>query len=214
LNIPRFSKVAVGATLALAALLLQPAGIPAGAQDRREHPSAPVRQGRALVSRFRCNGCHGDNLGGRPGFAPNLHRDGILRRYTERTFVRLLLTGITDHGGRVRPPMPVYGRAARRGDRPPGGMYPGGRPGGPPNGPPPGGGPPGGGPPPDEAPPGGGPPGGGPPGGGPPPDEVPPGGGPPGGPPPGERRPGERRRPQTMNRDQAAAIYAYLRTLR
>ncbi|MBV9852681.1 MAG: c-type cytochrome [Armatimonadetes bacterium] len=149
----KIPRVAAGATACLAATLFYGAHGPLAAKATArttKTAAGSVSQGKALVSQFRCNGCHNANLQGRPGFSPNIHRTGALHDYTQAQFVTLLLTGKKNDGGHVRPPMPVYGAGHQQmppppmgGDHrpPPGGMPP--PPGGmPPRGgmrPPPGG---------------------------------------------------------------------------
>ena len=130
-----FAKVAAGATAALTVALLYSAHGTASAKTGKVTTMASVSQGKMLVSQYRCNGCHGANLAGRPAFSPSLHANASLKPYTSATFTRLLLTGVTDDGGHVRPPMPVYGAGMMHmghGGPPPGGMGHG--PGGPPPG--------------------------------------------------------------------------------
>ena len=170
-----FAKVAAGATTVLTVTLLYSAHGIAAAKTGKTTTMAMVTQGKTLISQYRCNGCHAADLGGRPHFSPSLHQSGSLKPYTSATFTRLLLTGVTDDGGHVRPPMPVYGAGMMHmghGGPPPGGMGHGG-----PGGPPPGG--------------------------------MHPGGMGHGGPPPGGMH-----MPPPMTKGQAAAIYAYLHTLK
>jgi hypothetical protein len=126
-----FAKVAAGATAALTVALLYSAHGTASAKTGKVTSMASVSQGKMLVSQYRCNGCHGANLAGRPRFSPSLHANASLKHYTSATFTRLLLTGVTDDGGHVRPPMPVYGAGMMHmghgpGGPPPGGMHHGG----------------------------------------------------------------------------------------
>lgn len=67
-----------------------------------------VAHGKALVAGNGCANCHGANLAGRKGFAPSLHASGVLKEYTPSTFARVMNTGVTNDGGHVRKPMPVY----------------------------------------------------------------------------------------------------------
>jgi mono/diheme cytochrome c family protein len=79
------------------------------------HPAAAaqangsqVAQGKTFVTHYRCNTCHGADLAGKKGFSPSLHASGVLREYNPTTWKRVLDTGITNDGGKVHPPMPVY----------------------------------------------------------------------------------------------------------
>ena len=70
--------------------------------------AAAISHGKALVAQNRCNGCHGPDLAGRPGGAPSLHSDGVLKEYNQKTWERVLNTGLDNDGKPVRKPMPVY----------------------------------------------------------------------------------------------------------
>ncbi len=64
--------------------------------------------GKQLVQQKGCNTCHGADLQGKPHFAPGLRARGPMRHYNTQTFARLMASGITDDGGKVKKPMPVY----------------------------------------------------------------------------------------------------------
>ena len=66
------------------------------------------------MGQYRCSGCHGPDLAGRPGFSPSLHQSGSLKEYKQASFVHMLLTGITPDGSHVKPPMPAYGAGMMR----------------------------------------------------------------------------------------------------
>ena len=44
------------------------------------------------------------------GFSPSIRKTGALHDYTQAQFVTLLHTGITNDGGHVKKPMPVYAK--------------------------------------------------------------------------------------------------------
>lgn len=71
-------------------------------------PAAQIAHGKALVAGSGCAKCHGATLAGRKGFAPSLHASGVLKEYNAATFARVMDTGVTNDGGHVQKPMPVY----------------------------------------------------------------------------------------------------------
>ena len=70
--------------------------------------AAAVSHGKALVNQYKCNTCHGADLAGKPHFAPSLHATGVLKEYNQKTWERVLDTGLDNDGKPVRKPMPVY----------------------------------------------------------------------------------------------------------
>ena len=106
----RLTRAAGVATAALTTLCLYAAhGSLAAKPAKTMKPAAgSVSQGKVLISQNRCNGCHGPDLKGRPGFSPNIRKTGALHDYTQAQFVTLLHTGMKNDGGHVRRPMPVY----------------------------------------------------------------------------------------------------------
>jgi mono/diheme cytochrome c family protein len=105
--------IGAAATVALgAALFVAVAGPSAAKKTTPPKASVLVAKGKALVAQYRCNTCHGADLKGKPGFAPSLRANGVLKEYTPKTWATVLLTGVTNDGGKVKPPMPVYGMKA------------------------------------------------------------------------------------------------------
>lgn len=70
--------------------------------------AAMISQGKALVSQYRCNGCHGADFHGKPGRTPNITQTGELKNYNQKNFERLLATGV-EHDGKHLKHMPVMG---------------------------------------------------------------------------------------------------------
>jgi len=70
--------------------------------------TAQIAHGKTLVGGNGCANCHAANLAGRQGFAPSLHQTGVLKEYNAVTFARVMNTGVTNDGGHVKKPMPVY----------------------------------------------------------------------------------------------------------
>lgn len=65
--------------------------------------------GKALVAKNRCITCHGANLKGSPGGAPDITGGGReMRHYTAPLFQRLLNKGLDEEGKPVRPAMPKF----------------------------------------------------------------------------------------------------------
>ena len=98
--------VGLGACLVLAGMGVSPA---APAKVAKTNP-AQIAQGKALASSLQppCTGCHGADLAGKKGFSPSLHTSGVLREYNPITWARVMDTGVTNDGGHVKRPMPVY----------------------------------------------------------------------------------------------------------
>lgn len=110
----RLTAVTVTAGLG-ACLVWAGMGISPAAPMHSKHPmkssqmnAALITQGKALAAAKRCNTCHTATYAGKKGFSPSLHASGVLREYNPKTFVRVMSTGVTNDGGHVHAPMPVY----------------------------------------------------------------------------------------------------------
>ncbi len=97
----------LGVCLALAGVDVSPAA-PMHAPKTGAMGANLVTQGKALAATDRCNTCHGAAYAGKQGFSPSLHPSGVLREYNVKTWDRVLDVGITNDGGHVKSPMPVY----------------------------------------------------------------------------------------------------------
>lgn len=76
--------------------------------------AAMAAHGKTLAVAKKCNTCHGANLGGTGKFAPSLRADSrVVKEYNPKTWARVMDTGITEDGGKVKPPMPVYHLSAK-----------------------------------------------------------------------------------------------------
>lgn len=84
-----------------AALAKKPAPMAAGG-------AALVAKGKTLAAAKQCNTCHNADYAGKKGFSPSLHASGVLKEYNPKTWARVMDTGVTPDGGKVKPPMPVY----------------------------------------------------------------------------------------------------------
>ena len=70
--------------------------------------AALVTAGKGIAENNGCNSCHGADYAGKKGFSPSIRSNGILKQYKLATFERVLNTGVTEDGGHVEKPMPVY----------------------------------------------------------------------------------------------------------
>ena len=97
-------------TVALA-LTLSVAGFTKTATTHPGHAAssaALVAKGKKIASAQRCNTCHGKDYAGKPKFSPSLHASGVLKEYNTKTWAVVMNTGVTNDGGKVKAPMPVY----------------------------------------------------------------------------------------------------------
>jgi mono/diheme cytochrome c family protein len=111
LQTTRFSRLALGATAALAAALLYAGHGTASAKPMKHMKSmmaGAVSSAPALLTKYHCNACHAPNLMGKPGFSPSIKGTGSLHDYTQAQFVKLMHTGMQNDGKHVRRPMPVF----------------------------------------------------------------------------------------------------------
>ncbi len=99
-------SLALGGCLALAATGKAPATVHHAAPMMSG--AAAVAHGKALSASLHCNSCHAADMNGKKGFSPSLHTAGVLREYNAKTWARVLDTGVTNDGGMVKKPMPVY----------------------------------------------------------------------------------------------------------
>ena len=97
----------LGLGLAVAAAMTSPAA-PVTVGHAPKFTAAIMSRAKGVITSKGCNTCHGADLAGKPHFAPSLHASGVLREYNVTTFARVMDTGVTNDGGHVRPPMPVY----------------------------------------------------------------------------------------------------------
>jgi mono/diheme cytochrome c family protein len=100
----RIITTAMAGVFALTGLGISPAS-----QAVSSKPSAKtVATGKALVTKYRCNSCHGADLAGRPGKVPSIKSTGVLKEYTPKTWVRLFTNGTTNDGKPVGMPMSSF----------------------------------------------------------------------------------------------------------
>jgi len=75
--------------------------------------AAAVVRGKELAETNGCNSCHSATYGGKKGFSPSIRATGITKKYTLKTWERVLNTGIAEDGKPVKKPMPTYHMAAK-----------------------------------------------------------------------------------------------------
>ena len=104
------SSTALTAAFGLCAVF---AGLQAAPLHTMKHPAAGgsaalITAGKSVAENNGCNSCHGADYAGKKGFSPSIRANGILKQYKLATFERVMNTGVTEDGGHVEKPMPVY----------------------------------------------------------------------------------------------------------
>ena len=102
--------LAFGLCVTLAAIHTSPAAPGKMAPKLAASPAAQIAHGKAVAESNGCNSCHGATYTGKKGFSPSIRATGVTKQYTSAKFVRLIHTGITEDGGHVHKPMPVYAK--------------------------------------------------------------------------------------------------------
>jgi len=97
-------SAALAGVFALTGVVASP---PSQALTGKAKPSL-VAKGKSLSTKYGCNTCHGKDLAGKPKFSPSLKSTGVLKEYNPKTWATVLNTGVTNDGGKVKDPMPVY----------------------------------------------------------------------------------------------------------
>ena len=67
-----------------------------------------IKEGKSVAESNGCNSCHSATYGGKAHFSPSIRANGVTKEYTLATFERVMNTGVTNDGGHVKKPMPVY----------------------------------------------------------------------------------------------------------
>ena len=75
--------------------------------------AAFIAQGKGIAESNGCNSCHTATYGGKKGFSPSIRSTGVTKKYSLATWERVMNTGVTEDGGHVEKPMPVYHMAAK-----------------------------------------------------------------------------------------------------
>ena len=91
---------------------------PAAPVHAMKHPAASsaalITAGKGVAENNGCNSCHSASYAGKKGFSPSIRANGILKQYKLATFERVMNTGVTENGGHVQKPMPVYHMDAKK----------------------------------------------------------------------------------------------------
>ena len=105
---PTALTLAFGLCITLAGIQTSPAAPPKAAKKPAASPAAQIAAGKALAESSGCNGCHSATYAGKQGFSPSIRANGVTKKYTLATWERVMDTGVTEDGGHVNKPMPVY----------------------------------------------------------------------------------------------------------
>ena len=92
---------------------------PAAPVHAMKHPAAGsstalITAGKGVAENNGCNSCHGADYAGKKGFSPSIRANGVTKQYKLATFERVMNTGVTEDGGHVQKPMPVYHMDAKK----------------------------------------------------------------------------------------------------
>ena len=106
---------AFGLCAALAGIQTSPAA-PVHAMKRPAAggSAALITAGKSVAETNGCNSCHGATYAGKKGFSPSIRANGVTKQYKLATFERVMNTGVTEDGGHVEKPMPVYHMDAKK----------------------------------------------------------------------------------------------------
>ena len=114
----RKSLLALSTAFGLCAVFAGIQTSPAAPVHTLKKPAAPntalIAAGKGIAESNGCNGCHSATYAGRKGFSPSIRANGILKQYKLATFERVMNTGVTEDGGHVEKPMPVYHMDAKK----------------------------------------------------------------------------------------------------
>lgn len=107
--------LAFGLGVTLVGIQTSPAAPPKAAKMHTgASPAALIAQGKTLAESNGCNGCHSATYAGKQGFSPSIRANGVTKQYKLATWERMMNTGITEDGGHVNKPMPVYHMVAAK----------------------------------------------------------------------------------------------------
>lgn len=106
------SLTALTAAFGLCAVFAGIQTLPAAPVHTLKKPSASntalIAAGKGIAESSGCNGCHSATYAGKKGFSPSIRANGVTKQYKLATFERVMNTGVTEDGGHVEKPMPVY----------------------------------------------------------------------------------------------------------
>lgn len=104
---------AFGLCVTLAGISTSPAAAPKAAKKLTASGAVLIAQGKSVAESNGCNSCHTATYAGKKGFSPSIRANGITKKYTLATWERVMNTGVTEDGGHVEKPMPIYHMAAK-----------------------------------------------------------------------------------------------------
>lgn len=110
------TTAALTTTLGLSVILAGTHISPAAPKVVKKHAlsiAALITQGKAVAESNGCNSCHSATYAGKKGFSPSIRSTGVTKQYTLVTWERVMNTGVTEDGGHVEKPMPIYHMAAK-----------------------------------------------------------------------------------------------------
>jgi len=112
------SLTALTAAFGLCAVFASIQTSPAAPVHTLKKPSvsntALIAAGKGIAESNGCNGCHSATYAGKKGFSPSIRANGVTKQYKLATFERVMNTGVTEDGGHVEKPMPVYHMDAKK----------------------------------------------------------------------------------------------------
>jgi mono/diheme cytochrome c family protein len=106
--------IAFGLSAVFAGIQTSPAAPLHALKKPAASSAALVAAGKGISENNGCNSCHGATYAGKKGFSPSIRSTGILKKYSLTTFERVMNTGVTEDGGHVEKPMPVYHMDAKK----------------------------------------------------------------------------------------------------
>ena len=105
---PAALTLAFGLCITLAGIHTSPAAPPKATKKPAASPAAQIAAGKVVAESNGCNSCHSATYAGKHGFSPSIRAGGVTKQYTLVTWERMMDTGVTEDGGHVKKPMPVY----------------------------------------------------------------------------------------------------------
>lgn len=100
--------LAFGLCVTLAGTQTSPAAPPKAMKHPAAASAAQIVAGKAIAESNGCSSCHSATYAGKKGFSPSIRANGVTHQYTLTTWERMMNTGVTEDGGHVNKPMPVY----------------------------------------------------------------------------------------------------------
>ena len=108
LSSPALLTLALGLCAGIAGIQTSPAAPAHAMKKPMASSAAQIAQGKATAESNGCNSCHSATYAGKARFSPSIRANGVTKQYTLATWERVMNTGITEDGGHVKKPMPVY----------------------------------------------------------------------------------------------------------